>query len=193
MSRKPSRIEAAAGALPQARDERGLSVVEILIATVLVAIVAVGVAVMFSTGQAFINNEGDNRAALYLAQQRLEQLRVQGGALTPAVCADMCTDPPLTLTVGSVPKVFTRTWTVKCLLPTNYDATPEGCFVAQYPSMAKLIIVCVVEGSFTAACNPPIAPSTGPGLPSGAGAFPADVRASQQRVVVLRSVLAPRF
>src|SRR5262245_55442504 len=65
-------LRAAAGI---ARDTRGVTLVEALIAAVVVGIAAVGVALMLGNGQAFISAEGDNRVAVFLAQQRIEQVR----------------------------------------------------------------------------------------------------------------------
>lgn len=171
------------------QDERGLTLIEVLIATVLVAIVGVGVALMFSTGQRMVADEGDNRVALGLAQQKVEQLRMQGGGLTPDVCLDasgVCTSTA-SMTTGGVTKNYTVTFMVKCVRSDNYDAPPEGCLGAvQYAQFAKLIAVCVVEGVFVRACAEPSGGTTMPRIPPS-------VVASNQHVVVLRSVLSPRF
>src|SRR5262245_58892628 len=60
------------------RDRRGISVVEVLIAALLLGIASAGVTLMFGSGQAFIVGEGDNRVALALARQAIEQVRASG-------------------------------------------------------------------------------------------------------------------
>ena len=62
-------------ALCALRDQRGVFIVEVLVAGIILAIAAIGLAVLFSWGQAFVVAQGDNRVALYLAQQKIESLR----------------------------------------------------------------------------------------------------------------------
>src|SRR5205809_55886 len=73
------------------RGSSGATLIEVLIGGVLVAIAAVGTALMFSSGQAFIASEGDNRVALQIAQERIERVRAGGFGSTmccfPAVPA----------------------------------------------------------------------------------------------------------
>lgn len=68
------------------RASAGTSLLEVLIGATLVAIAAVGTALMFSSGQAFIQSEGDNRVALQIAQERLE--RVRAGAFGSTTCCN---------------------------------------------------------------------------------------------------------
>jgi len=78
--RAPRRLEAAGAAL---RGEAGLSLLEILFGIGIVAVASVGMAMMFGMGQGMVQGGGDNRAALSVAQQRLEQVRAAGfGAAT---------------------------------------------------------------------------------------------------------------
>ena len=67
------------------RDTRGISIIEVLIAALLLGIASAGVAVMFGSGQAFIVGEGDNRVALALARQAVEQVRASGFGPTTGV------------------------------------------------------------------------------------------------------------
>lgn len=59
-------------------NEAGMSLIEVLIGIAIVAMVAVGIAMMFGMGQGMVQGGGDNRAALSIAQQRLEQVRAAG-------------------------------------------------------------------------------------------------------------------
>src|SRR5215475_7805615 len=56
-------------------DRSGITLIESLIACLVVGIAAVGLATMFARGQASISGEGDNRVAVYLAQQKVEMAR----------------------------------------------------------------------------------------------------------------------
>ena len=86
------------------RGECGVAIVEALVAGVVLAIAAIGLAVLFSWGQSFVVAQGDNRVALYLAQQRIESLRASGYGATEVLKSNYCggTSPALdeTLTAG---------------------------------------------------------------------------------------------
>jgi len=58
--------------------QAGFSMIEVLIAAVIVAIAIIGLFMMYSTGQALVQAQGSNRVAVQLAQQRLEELRAGG-------------------------------------------------------------------------------------------------------------------
>jgi Tfp pilus assembly protein PilV len=115
------------------RDEAGVTIVEIMVSAFIVGISAVGVALMFSTGQAYVQAEGDNRVSLFLGQQKLEQLRVRGYAAL-AVTDTSAAEPPATASEtlnltppGSiVPQQYTRTWSVAGVNQDNYT-TREAC------------------------------------------------------------------
>ena len=106
----------------------GFAILEVLIAAVVLSITAVGMALMFSTGQAYVLGEGDTRVALYLAQEQLEQFRAAGWASVPItdpnasggpIPCDSSTCPPFTIAVGG--RTYSRTWAVVCLDETNLD------------------------------------------------------------------------
>src|SRR5438093_12702821 len=73
-----SRVRAALG------DERGVALLEVLTAGVVMSIAMIGLALMFSLGASFVAAEGGERIALYLAQQRMEELRAIGLARATA-------------------------------------------------------------------------------------------------------------
>ena len=73
-----SRVRAALG------DERGIALLEVLTAGVALSIAMIGLALMFSLGASFVAAEGGERIALYLAQQRMEELRAIGLARATA-------------------------------------------------------------------------------------------------------------
>jgi len=104
-------------------NQRGLSLVEVLVAAVVIAIAALGTAVLFATGQAYITAEGDNRTSLTLAQDRMERLRALGYAGLVGTAATG-TDVPYacpTTWVGSCGLTrWTATWGVTCLNQDDY-------------------------------------------------------------------------
>ncbi len=59
-------------------DERGIALLEVLTASVVLSIAMIGLALMFSMGSSYVRAEGGERVALFLAQQRLEELRAIG-------------------------------------------------------------------------------------------------------------------
>ena len=61
-----------------ASSSRGIALLEVLIAGAILAIAVIGLALMFSWGQTFVVAQGDDRVALYLAQQKIEALRASG-------------------------------------------------------------------------------------------------------------------
>ena len=134
------------GARSAAIDQRGLSFVEVLVAAVVVAIAAIGVAVMFATGQTYINAEGDNRVSLFLAQQRIEQVRALGYSALFA-------SPPSTAT-QAVPNHpgYTRSVVITCIPRDDYSAPGETCVSGS----SALNITVTVSVSPADAKSPPI-------------------------------------
>src|SRR5262249_51834112 len=63
----------SSGARPP-RSEAGGALLEVMVGAVVVGISAIGVSLMFSLGQTFVVNQGAERAALYLTQQKIEKL-----------------------------------------------------------------------------------------------------------------------
>jgi Tfp pilus assembly protein PilV len=108
------------------RDTRGVSIIEVLIAALLLGIATAGVTLMFGTGQAFIVGEGDNRVALALARQAVEQVRASGFGPTTGA------DPREELTFNS----------------TAYGTTHPG-----YERTITIASVCA--NNFLPACSPP--------------------------------------
>ena len=136
-------------------DRSGITLIESLIACLVVGIAAVGLATMFATGQASISGEGDNRVAVYLAQQKVEMARTicqgrvtrdSGGAVkdtncncfltaaTGTTCVPWPTGPDLfskdMVAVVSPNQFYTRTTVVDCVSVADYasvvDCTTAG-------------------------------------------------------------------
>ena len=122
---------------------RGVSIIEVLIAALLLGIASAGVAVMFGTGQAFIIGEGDNRIAAALARQAVEQVRASGFG-DPLVAAD----PRQELTFTAVPYAgihpgYERTIVITTVCFNNYLPACVGPTPPVSPIEAKLITVTV--------------------------------------------------
>jgi len=60
------------------RSDRGIALLEVLTASVILLIAMIGLALMLSMGSSYVTAEGGERVALFLAQQRMEELRAMG-------------------------------------------------------------------------------------------------------------------
>jgi Tfp pilus assembly protein PilV len=133
------------------RDSRGVSIIEVLIAALLLGIATAGVTLMFGTGQAFIVGEGDNRVALALARQAVEQVRASG--FGPTTGADPREELTFNSTAyGTKHPGYERTITIASVCANNFlpACSPPT------PIEAKLITVTVratggVQGTDVAA------------------------------------------
>jgi len=108
------------------RNQRGVFIVEVLVAGVVFAIAVIGLVLMFSWGQSFVVAQGDDRVALYLAQQRIESLRASGYTAVEALNANCGGTPEAdeNLTAGSGgAQSFTRQTAVVHV--SNNLQTPE--------------------------------------------------------------------
>jgi type II secretory pathway pseudopilin PulG len=139
-----------------AAGEQGMALLEVIIGAVLVAIAAVGVALMFSSGQASIHADADNRIALFLANQRIEQLRARG--FDAVAIPDPETATPNDLTDEGYPG-YRRTTVVTEQCPTNFTLLRSAplcdCNPSDYPVCAtqttKVVAVTItpMEGTST--------------------------------------------
>ena len=93
----------------------GWAIMEVLIAGVVLSVAALGLALMFSFGQAWVKSEGGERVALYLAQQKLDQMRSMGLANAT------------TQAETSVPGFSGWLWSVS--VSTSSDADGSGALV----------------------------------------------------------------
>jgi hypothetical protein len=141
-------LEAIKIAFRALSSEAGISILEVLFGAAIVAVASVGMALMFGTGQGVVQSGGDNRAALSIAQQRLEQVRAAGFGpqslpdpreeTTPnGVKIDNLNDD------DAIPG-FRRRTIIKGVCPTNFaiDYNDSGC--PSSPNIeAKLVTVMV--------------------------------------------------
>src|SRR5262245_51634741 len=88
------------GSLTGAREsERGFAILEVLIAAVVLGIALVGLALMYANGHGLVVGQGDERVALQLAQQKIEQQinAFRFTSLNPEDINQVCFQPGCTL------------------------------------------------------------------------------------------------
>ena len=130
------------GSGSERRPEAGIALLEVLVTGVVLSIAVVGVALMFSLGNAWVVAGGDERVALNLARQKIEQLR--------------------SLTFACVPLAGpgTKTAMTGCTATQNYDeggttwVTAPGAAAAAPSSRSFARLTCVQYVSDTAISSP---------------------------------------
>lgn len=128
-------------------DKRGVALLEVLIAGVILAITIIGLASMFSSGQSFVVAHGDEWVALYLGQQKIEELTVAGFS---TVLVGTFTEP-LIQAGASGTQNFERVTTVDCVGPTDYTLVLDSCPTPSTSILAKRVTVTVTPKSMTEA------------------------------------------
>lgn len=125
------------------RDASGITLLEVVISSLVVGIGAVALALMFARGQATIAGEGDNRVAVYLAQQKIEACRNLTYPKVDATGSACLTTDYFNqdLSAGaSTAYFYKRTGAVDLVCGNDYTGT-TGC--ATSPGQAKRITVTV--------------------------------------------------
>ena len=111
---------------------------EVLITGVIFAIAVIGLTSMFSLGQTFMVAQGDEWVALYLAQQKIEEL-------TGAEFSTVSSSTQLSIPAGvSGTQTFDRVTTVDCLNPADYASVITPC---PTPVLVKRVTVTVTPTS----------------------------------------------
>lgn len=141
--------------------QAGFSMIEVLIAAVIVAIAIIGLFMMYGTGQALVQAQGSNRVAVQLAQQRLEELRA--GGFGTAVLPDPREETAFvavpnnpgyertTIITGTCPNDFSTAWVL-----------PGDCTAPGQPTVqAKRIVVTVrkIDGRTPGTTDPQTQPA----------------------------------
>ena len=80
---------------PQWAPEKGSVLTEVVVASLVLSIAIVGVALMFSSARSMVVAQGAERVAFYLAQEKLENIRAQGFAAVPISPGGSCAAAPL--------------------------------------------------------------------------------------------------
>jgi len=119
--------------------DSGFGLVEVLVAGAVLAVAAVGLALLFSSGKAAALSQDDYRAATFLAEQKIEKIRADGfTSITPPgpasediyLCLDGTTSIGTPCTSPSQGPKFTRTTCVRYVQDGNPDlpaSTPPAC------------------------------------------------------------------
>jgi len=121
-------------------SEHGLALMEVVMASVVLGVAVVGVALMLSSARSMVVAQGDDRVAFYLAQEKLENLQAQGFAGVPASLTCPGTPSNETLTAGADnTQTFTRQTTVFCVAKSDLNT----CVACPTPQVLKHITVTV--------------------------------------------------
>jgi prepilin-type N-terminal cleavage/methylation domain-containing protein len=124
------------------RGQAGFSLLEVVIAALLVAVGVLGLSMMYSTGQALVQAQGTNRVALQLAQQRIEQIRAGGFGVQ--VLADNREETAFAAIANN--PGYERTTIITGVCPNDFATpwvNPGDCAPAQAAVEAKRVVVTV--------------------------------------------------
>jgi type II secretory pathway pseudopilin PulG len=118
----------------------GFTLLEAIVAALVVGIAGMGVLLMFSTGQTFVQASGTERIAAQLAQQRIEEVRATGyGTKFPP-------DPRAETSWTAVPgnPGYERMTIITDVCSTNFNITWNGgCFPATTEAQTRIVVVTV--------------------------------------------------
>jgi Tfp pilus assembly protein PilV len=169
------------------RDASGITLIESLIASVVVGVGVIGLAVMLGTGQSVLSAEGDNRVAVFLAQQAIEHCRWQGFARATAGTTTEKIDASSSVADASNPCAPAS---ASNILTTNCTTSTTICYAR------TTVVDCVSTSDYTASadCTATPTPPKRITVTVRGGAFVAgNVQLhAKDRPVILRSVLANR-
>jgi Tfp pilus assembly protein PilV len=119
----------------------GFTLLEAIVAALVVGIAGMGVLMMFSTGQTFVQASGTERIAAQLAQQRIEQVRATGyGTRFPP---DPREEPGWTAVPGN--PGYERMTIITEVCSTNFNITwnDGGCLPATTEAQTRIVVVTV--------------------------------------------------
>jgi type II secretory pathway pseudopilin PulG len=125
-----------------------MSLLEVLFGIAIVGVAAVGMAMMFGMGQGMVQGGGDNRAALSIAQQRLEQVRAAGfgPSALPDPREELAAQGVQINNFGDSDAVpgFRRRTVITGVCPTNFAIAHNAGGCPSSPNLeAKLVTVTV--------------------------------------------------
>jgi hypothetical protein len=146
-------------------SEAGSMLLEVLIAGVMLGIATVGVALMFSLGGTWVTAKGDDRVGLWLAQQKIEQLRALTFTCIPVGGpggAGQVFGPAPTCTASTVYNEPQWTATEGVLAPAPSDRTFARLTCVQYVSDTDFSSPAYTGGLAAAPCPTVAAPLTAP-------------------------------
>lgn len=134
--------------LPRLGDQTGMSLTEILIAALVVGIAAIGLALMYSRGNTYVFATGDDRIALGLAEQKIEQIRAAGfGAANPGVVVtETVTTEMVPTGTATKKRTFTRMTCIQHVDPAvdiNSPPYSSDCPAGDVTKLTKRITVII--------------------------------------------------
>jgi prepilin-type N-terminal cleavage/methylation domain-containing protein len=149
------------------RSQSGFSMIEVLIAAVIVAAAIVGLFMMYSTGQALVQAQGSNRVTLQLAQQRVEELRA--GGFGTASLPDPREETAFVTVLNPVTNAndnpgYERTTLISGVCPNDFStawANAGDCTPGQATVQAKRVVVTVrrIDGQTPGTTDPQTQPA----------------------------------
>lgn len=141
-------------AIPRAQGEAGISLVETLVAALLIGVSAIALSLMFASSSAWVGAMGEDRVASGLAQQRIESIRASGWDaalpgvstterdLDPVGCSDLVNQPQCKGTVK-----YTRVTCIQYVDASSANGLDTPAYTPDCPadaaSSAKRITVTV--------------------------------------------------
>jgi hypothetical protein len=112
-----------------------MAILEALIASVVLALAVVGLALMFSEGQSYAVADGDDRIALALAQEKLEHVKSLGFKCIPVQATVATANTPVAAVPGSgCPGDSPVPDTVDAQAARTYNETPPTTCLPSLPS-----------------------------------------------------------
>jgi type II secretory pathway pseudopilin PulG len=119
----------------------GFTLLEAILSAMVVGIAGMGVLMMFSTGQTFVQSSGTDRIAAQLAQQRIEQIRATGYG------TKFSPDPREEMIWTAVPgnPGFERMTIITEVCSTNFNIAWDngGCVPATTEAQTRIVVVTV--------------------------------------------------
>lgn len=103
--------------LGRARNQRGVTIIEIMVSVVVLAIVIAPMFDAFVRGRVMVAHRGEERVALRLVERKVEQLLAAGGAMTGSDADITSTN----MTAGTHPLNSAITLITRCDLDTSND------------------------------------------------------------------------
>ena len=116
-------------------SEAGIALLEVLVTAVVVGIAAIGVAFMFSFGNTSVVAKGDDRVALSLAQQKIEQLRA-GGYSSAIASGASTTESAITASGVASDRKFNR---ITCVQNVTDIDVSSPAYAGVAPSYAACV------------------------------------------------------
>jgi prepilin-type N-terminal cleavage/methylation domain-containing protein len=133
-------------AMRRLSDDRGTTLVEVLVATVVIGIGLVGLAVVIPVSMWGVHEANALSTATFLAEQRIEEVRSAAWTMIPS------TNDCLGTAAGAAPtsSTCTRTQPTPCIDGTSCTTYPDESAVSGYPAYSRTVRI---TGCAATACG----------------------------------------